>query len=448
MKKQILILFILAACCTPAMLFAAALTPADFQYCAGVEGTLKAETLYQIHLSGEIISKAGAGLQDLRIFDSSQRETPLVMIENVPPHETIETYPLEITGYNSDASSATVTMKLPQKHRPISVMDLMIADRDFKKRVALFGSSDGKTWQPVTEDSIYDFSSQVNVRKTKIEFAKTDYRYFRLKLTDFKPQAGAGPSIKLKYEGLDFSVNGVLQKKDLRIQSVEGSTQTPSEKKPVYDLKTFDKLAPTLDKDGNTVIILQADLPIDRLTFDIANPYYYRTVTVYGSGTGKEDSYRYLTSQVIYRFPLSSDQHEEKAYLEQRVPKQAYYKVVIMNKNNPPLELKGLTFSWVQQNLYFIALKNNERYSLCFGNPRVKRPDYDIANFVNQNTLSQNVYARVELASLRASGGPRPTLRDRFAGMEKLVLKIVVILLVIGMGLWLYALMKKAPEKK
>ncbi len=427
------------------MLCAAAPTPADFQNCADVEGTLKAEKLYQVHLSDEIISKANAGLQDLRVFDSSQKETPWVVIENVPPHEMIETYPLEITGYDSDTSSATVFTKLPQKHRPISVLDLASADRDFKKRVALFGSSDGKTWKPVTEDSIYDFSSQVNVRKTKIEFAKTDYRYFRLKLTDFKPQAGAGPSIKLKYEGLDFSVNGVLQKKDLRVQSVEGSTQTPSEKKPVYDRKTFDRLAPTLDKDGNTVIILQADLPFDRLTFDIANPYYYRTVTVYGSSTGKEDSYRYVTSQVIYRFPLSSEQHEEKNFIEQRMPKQTYYKVVIMNKNNPALELKGLTFAWVQQNLYFIALRNNERYSLCFGNAQIKRPDYDIANFVNQNTLSRNTYERAELASWRASGGPRP---ERFGGIEKLILKIVVILLVIGMGLWLYTLMKKAPEKK
>lgn len=445
--KKLFILFILVACCIPAAAVAAVPTPSDFSYCADLQGAVKAESLYQIHLADEIVQKAGAGFDDIRLFDTSQKETPWVVIPNVPPHETIETYPLEITGYDSDALSVTITLKLPQKHRSISVMDLKVADRDFKKRVALFGSSDGKTWQPVAEDSIYDFSSQVNVRRTKIEFAKTDYRYFRLKLTDFKPQAGAGPSIKLHYEGLDFSVNG-LQKKDLRIQSVEGSTQTPSEKKPVYDLKTFDNLAPALDRDGNTVIILHADLPLDRLTFDIANPYYYRTVTVYGSSIGKEDSYQYLTSQVIYRFPLSSEQHEEKNFIEQREPKQAYYKIVIMNKNNPPLELKGLAFARVQQNLYFIALKNNERYSLCFGNPHVRRPDYDIANFVNQNTLSQNVYARVELASLRASGGPQPTLGDRFAGMEKLVLRIVVILLVIGMGLWLYTLMKKTPEKK
>jgi hypothetical protein len=442
--KKIFILFILLAC-IPTAAVAVAPMPSDFSYCAEVQGAGKAGSLYQIHLPDDIVRKAGAGFDDMRLFDASQKETPLVVIPNIPPHETIETYPLEITGYDSDTSSATVTVKLPQKHRPISVMDLAVPDRDFKKRVALSGSSNGKTWKPVTEDSIYDFSSQVNVRKTRIEFAKTGYRYFRLKLTDFKPHAGAGPSIKLKYEGLDFSVNGVSQKKDVRIQSMEGSTQTPSEKKPVYDRKTFDDLSPTLDKEGNTVINLHADLPFDRMTFDIANPYYYRTVIVYGSSIGKEDSYQYLMSQVIYRFPLSSEQHEEKNFIEQLVPKQAYYKVVIMNKNNPPLELKGLTFAWVQQNLYFIALKNNESYSLCFGNAQIKRPDYDIGNFVNQNTLSRNTYERAELASWRAIRVPRP---ERFGGMEKLILKIVVILLVIGMGLWLYTLMKKTPEKK
>jgi hypothetical protein len=238
------------------------------------------------------------------------------------------------------------------------------------------------------------------------------------------------------------------QKKDLRINSVQGRTLTPAEKRPVYDQKIFADLVPMPDKFGNTVIILQAELPVDRISLDLTNPYYYRTVNIYGSNTGKEDSYQFLANQVAYRFPLSSEQREEKNVLEQHIPKHAYYKIVIMNKNNPPLELKGMTLSWVQQNLYFIALKNSGQYSLCFGNSRIKRPDYDIANFVNQNTLSQHSYERMELSPLRSNGGPRLTLRERMGGMEKLILKIVVILLVIGMGFWLYTLLKKTPEKK
>lgn len=445
--KKTYILFMLTLFCIPVSLFAGPLAPDDFSFCADVQGTVKAEKLYQVHLSDELIQKSSAGFEDLRLFDASGKETPLIVIGNVPPHETVETYPLEITGYDNDAASATVIMQLPQKRRAVSVLDLDIADRDFKKRVTLSGSSDGKTWQPIMEDSIFDFSSQVNVRKTKIEFASTDARYFRIKLSDFKSPASAQPSIKLTYEGLDFSVNGV-QNKNLRIRAARASTGTSAEKKPVYDWKLFNNFAPAQDKDGNTVIILPAGLPLDTLSLEVVNPYFHRTVNLYGSGTGKEDSYRLLTSQVIYRFPLSSERHEERNSIEQRAPKQAFYKIVIVNRNNPPLELTGITLSWVQQNLYFIALRGGESYSLCMGNTRIKRPDYDIAGFVNQNTLSQHTYDRMGLASLRSKGGPRLTFGERLAGMDKFILKIVVVLLVLGMGFWLYALLKKTPEKK
>jgi len=445
--KRILFPLILAVCCFPAASIAGTLAPADFTYCADLQGAVKAEALYQVHLSDEIIGKAGPGLEDLRLFDGAGKEIPLTVIGNVPPFEAVETYPLEITGYDNDGSSAVVTLKLPQKHRAISVLDLEILDTDFKKRVLLSGSSDGKTWQSLVEDSIYDFSSQVDVRKTRIEFPKTDARYFRIALSDFKSQAPSQPSIKLKYEGLDFSVNGAA-KKELRIHSVQGRTQTPAEKKPVYDQKVFHDLAATTDKEGNTVITFVAGLPLDRFSLEVTNPYFYRTVNLYGSSTGKDETYQQLASQVIYRFPLTSEQHEEKDYLEQHLSKQAFYKFVVVNKNNPPLEIKSVTLSWVQQNLYFIALKDQEHHSLCFGNPRIKQPDYDIARFINRDTLSQHPYQRLELTSLRAGTGPRPTLGERFAGYEKLILKIVVVLLVVGMGFWLYTLMKKTPEKK
>lgn len=445
MKKIAATFMLLAIFIVPAA--AAAPTPADFSYCADVQAVIKADALYQAHLSDEIIQKTNAGLYDMRLFDSSGKETPFTVIENVPPYEeTAEAYPLEITGYASGAASAVITMKLPQKHRPISLLDFDIADRDFKKRVSLSASSDGKTWQPLAEDSVYDFTSQVNLRKTRVEFAKTDAKFFRLTLTDFTSPSTAQQSITLKYEGLEFSVNNA-QKKELRINSVKGGTSVPAEKRPVYDRRTFTDLSSTPDKEGNTVVALTAVLPVDQLSVDVTDHYYYRIVNLYGSNTGKEDSYRLLASQPIYRFPLSSERHEEKNQIESPSQRYAYYKVVILNKNNPPLDIRGITMSWVQQNLYFIALKNDEHYSLCFGNQHMTRPDYDIVKFVNRNTLSQHAYEHATLAAPVRSGGPSLTLRERFAGMEKLVLRIVVVLLVIGMGFWLYTLLKKTPKK-
>jgi hypothetical protein len=425
--------------------FAAPSARNDFSFCADIYGATAAGSLYQVPLTEGIITASRSDLGDIRVFDGAGKEVPYVVIANVPPHDAVETYPLEITGYDRQAASAVVVMRLPEKHRPISVIDLDIADRDFKKRVRLSAGNDGKDWSQIAENTIVDFSSQVDVRRTRIEFPATDARYFRLLIEDIGEPSEGQTNIRLKYEGLDFSVNGV-QKKELRIRSVRGSTGTPQERRPVYDQRIVRSVVATTDKDGNSVIVLPGGLPMSRLSFDVGNPYYSRTVQVYGSDTGKEDSFRLLASELIYRFPLSSEQHEERNVIEPGVPKQAFYKIVVLNRNNPPLEISGLTLSWVQQNLYFIAFRQGERYSLCYGNAKAGRPDYDIVNFVNRDTLSHHTFTRLQLGHAQAGSGAPMTLRDRLAGMEKLVLRSIVLLLVIGMGIWLYALMKRTGK--
>ena len=67
--------------------------PKDFQYCADITGTMRTDSLYQVRLSEEILGKAGAGLEDLRLFGPSQQDIPSVVIESAPPSEEVETYP-------------------------------------------------------------------------------------------------------------------------------------------------------------------------------------------------------------------------------------------------------------------------------------------------------------------------------------------------------------------
>lgn len=424
----------------------AGLGPADFRSCADVQGPFAAGSLYQLHLGRELMNAAGPAFEDVRLFDEGGGETPFVIIEDVPPHETVETYPLEITGYDSDATSATVYLRLPQKHRPVSVLELDIPDKDFRKRAVLSHSSDNTTWRTLAEDVLYDFSSNVAVRRTRIGFAKTESRYFRLKLIDYPGEAAVKPGMRLMYEGLDFRVQGAAGGK-LRINSSRAVTGTPVDERPVYDHAIVADFERGTDKDGNTVLTFKAGLPVDRLTLDAANPYYHRAVRLFGSATGKEDSYHALANEAIYRFPLPDDRREERNVLEPHARKQNYLRLVIINKNNPPLEIRNITLSWVRQNLYFIALGRGA-HRLCSGNPRAQRPEYDLANFVNRRTLGQRPYEQRGLSPLRASGGAGARLAESVAGREKLILKTVVILLVAGMGFWLFRLMRKTSRKE
>ena len=99
MMKRLFVAFSLSllAWCLPAQTISAPLTPADFQYCTDVKGAFKAELLYQIHLTDEIIQKTAPGFEDLRLFDAASKEITSILIGNNPPFDTVETYPLEIT---------------------------------------------------------------------------------------------------------------------------------------------------------------------------------------------------------------------------------------------------------------------------------------------------------------------------------------------------------------
>ena len=446
-RFSFLIMIVLCAVMSPASEGAAPPGRDDFQYCADLRGAFKGNALYMLHLSGGIIEKSRARFTDLRLFNARGKEIPYVIINEDYPGEPVQTYALEITDYSSDSTSALITAKLPKGHRPISSIELKIDDRDFHKKVLLSGSSDMQSWRVLAEAGIYDFSSQVDLRNTTIPFQQSRERYYRLKLTDVKSGGNHQQSIKLKYEGLDFSVNAV-EKRALRIQRIAGMTGQRRKQQPVYDRKVFSDVPMELDKQGNSVIVLKADLPMDRILFTLSNPYFSRAIRLRYSDTGNDGSYRLLTRSTIYRFTLSG-RHESKDYIESRSQKQVYYEIVVENKNNPPLALERITIAWVRKNLYFIALNDGEGYTLCFGNPILPKPKYDLGRFINRNSLSQHAFQQIQTAPVRENSSyVPPTHRGRRAHREKIVLSMVVILLVGGLGYWIYRLVRKITHER
>lgn len=447
MKKILfLFLFLLSDTALLSANSATPLTPDDFQYCVAIEGPIKNNTLYQLRLTDDILKKSNAAYGDIRLFSQDKKEIPYGIIENEHPSEVIETYPLEIIKYTDDKASDVIDLKLPEKYQPISLIDLDIADRDFKKDIILYGSRDGKAWDLLVKEAVYDFSAQVDLRKTEITFKKADYRFYRIKLIDTQTAVDAGKAIKLKYESLDFSVNNIQDKK-LRINKVVGKTGSKGDKIITYDEANFANFSITTDKDHNTVIILEAALPFDRIYFDISNPYYYRNLGLYYSDTGKDDSFRLLNRSSIYSFPLAGLM-ETKNYVAYTAVKHRYYKFVIENKNNPLLEIKNIKFQWVQKNLYFFALNDAEKYSLCFGNNVVNRPAYDLQSFISQDNWFKQKYETLRTTQVRQNVTYAPKLPiDKKAKLEKLILTAIVIVLVIGIGYWLYRLARKTNKQ-
>lgn len=422
-----------------------AYSPDNFRYTGTIRGPLRNGVLYQVHLEAPVLEKCAAGCRDLRVFHN-EKEIPYVVIENRNDGRSPSIYPLEITELDEQGSVTTLIMKMPQKYEPITRLTLDMPDRDFRKNVTLEGSHDLKTWTVVVNDRIYDFTSQVDLRKTYISFPASSFGYYRLVIGDESKLTAKKEMLTLKYQGLDFSVHGMEAKK-LRISKVMGQTFSEPEHSAVYDETNMTAYRIEHDKDRNTVIVFETGLPFTRLSFDVSNPYFYRKVSIYSSDTGKENTYKLLQSSSLYRL-LFSDVTEAKSSLDCCTAGNKYYRIVIENRSNPQLEIKSVRLGWFQKHLFFVALSDAGFYLAGFDNTSVGAPDYDLSKSINQTNWRKIASQKTEITGITQNLNFRPVLsQDARQKTEKTVLIVVVCLLVAGISFWLYTLLSKTGRK-
>jgi len=434
---------------------AAAQSPRDgFQYSVEISGPLKANMLYQAKLSEDVIVRSENDMRDIRLFSPDGTEVPFVILDNETPAEFLQSsYVFDKVEYSEDTSSATITLKLPEKHQPIKSIDLAVANSNFKKDVIVSGSSDMTNWAEITRDTIYDFSSKIDLRKTEIRFQSVEYRYFRLKVID--TDGGSGPegskSIHLKCEDVDFTFTNMKKDEKLRFDNFTGRTTNNLRRgrSMVFDSKVFTDLKPVIDKNKNSIITFEANLPLDRIYFDIANPYYFRDIKISYSDSGKEDSYQPLTNVSVHSFPLSDVNQVRTDFLVSS-RKHRFYRFEIANKNNPALNITSIKFEWVQPIMFFAALGDAPNYTLCVGNPTAPAPEYDLNAFVSQANWFKQKYVTVNSAPPKRNENYKPDTpfdQGKRAQMEKMVLTVLVIGVVIILGFWMFKLMSQVPPR-
>jgi hypothetical protein len=428
-------------------IYAQNLTGNDFQYRAELKGPIQKGEIYQVVLPGGVLSKMSPGLGDLRLYGPGQKEIPYVMIDNIIPEIPGRNYPLEVIRYQPGKEWITIDLKNPEPLQDINALTLEIPDRDFQKELALQGSDDQEKWTDITRDTIYDFTSQIDLRKVRLGFSNCRYRFFRLKMRDVAKPTGPDQTIRVQVQGADVSINYPDAKKIL-IQRIEAHTGNGRKAVIQYDHQTVQPSKPITTKDHKTIIDIRTGIRFERIDFEITNPLYYRQVHIYYSETGAEESYQLLADDDIYRTP-----EQTHNYLLNQFPHHPYFRFEIENKDNLPLTIKEIRLTWVQKLLCFYGLETASGYTLYYGNPQVAEPDYDLKKLISQDNWVE-VFAKQNESNrtILMEPAPNPSFRGNFLGkqgkQEGTLLTIVVILLVAGLGIWLYRLLRRVTPNK
>lgn len=425
---------------------AAAPRAENFKYQAAVEPAVKAGGVYRLDLPSEVLRNCAPGQPDIRLFSAEGTEVPYSLVRAEYLKKGNETFNAQITVYAESLNEVKLEFWFSGRFSPVNFIDLQIPGRDFRKQAELSASEDGKAWAPLASGEIYDFSSQVDLRRTRLEFKSSTARYYRLVLKDKEGAAPQGRELTVKYDGLDLRLAGGKGGK-LRINGVTAGTGGSDSVVGAYD---EDALAPEragTGKDNSSYFYLRGGLPFEKVAFEVEDPFFVRDVTLWYSETGEEDSYRPLGSANIFRFPAGwPDGERTTAAISS--PGYGYYKVTVANRNSPPLRVKAVRLIRLKRSLYFIAPADLPGLRLAYGRPGTAAPSYDVSSFINQGNWERRGAQELRLGPLAETAGySAEAAPDKKARGEKNLLTGVIVLVAAGMGWWLYSLLKKATAK-
>lgn len=418
----------------------------DYKSFVNIKKSIKEKEIYKINITAPMLKKIQSDYSDVRVLDKNENEIPFVIISHKYPKEKKETYSFKILHAEKEKGKLTLYLKLPKDHESINSLKLNIDNKDYKKLVVLSKSYNQKNWKKIKQSVIYDFRSEVNVKKTKIYFSKSKASYYKVVIKDLSAGSKTDTQISLKYKDLDFKVNSVSSEK-LRIDGILAYTVKKKERSAKFDKLKIEDFVEYKNDENKTIIILEAAVPFKKLSFNIKNLFYSRKIAIYGGNENTPESYEYVASDIVYSFPYLKDK-VTKNYIEAKTKKYKYYKFEIDNKNNPPLKIKSITFNWVSQSLFFVGLDNSNKYKLVFESNKLKKPDYDLESFIGQNNWFKLPYKKAAIGKIHTNEKYiAATDLDRQNEIEQNILKIIVVIIIVIMSFWLYRLLVFSKKK-
>jgi hypothetical protein len=335
----------------PSLLFGALLLRADFEPSSWKFrrplSTGQEAPVAVVNIDRAIYVNSQPGLADLRVV-SGQGEVPYVLerISGSRQHtEVSSSEPLNQGVTASGDLELTVDVGTGQRHNSIRLATTRV---NFRQRVGVATSDDGRAWTRVRDDGyIFDFSQdEQHVSILEVGYPVSSRRYVRLTVYGWNdPKAVERAWI-------------TLDKNELPVRDLMATLKAD----PQQDAKTQSSLY--------TWDLGVSGLPYDQLSLEVDTPAFERAATVEISKDGKD--WQSLANGVLWRFGS-----EESLTIELPESHDRYLRLRIYNRDDQPLAVKTAMLSVVRSHLKFKPVAGAS-YWLYYGNADAHAPSYDL----------------------------------------------------------------------
>lgn len=422
------------------------LKPENFQYSRTLQGPLKPGEIYKMALPGEVLNHTAIDQRDIRIFSQEERLIPFTILKEYRPAILRAEYKLSIRDFSTDKNVSTMILEVPSTAEPIRMLRFSTPNSDFRKSISISTSNDKNTWTPLLNESLFDFTRNVDLRKTSVTFEPVQCRWFQVILKDVElpPE---NETVQLKYKDLEFSSTG-KSTVPFRIDSVTASTRTNNSKISTTDTLELKNFSATTDSDGNTVLTFSTGIPISSVAITTTTPAFYRTASLTGERVTLDRHDVSLARGTFYKFSLGT-RTEQQLKLSARPSDTGNYKLTIFNGDNTPLIISALKVKWVRRNLFLVPeIGTIPNATLCYGNPKVAKSHFDVSRFIRQDNWEQHDAATIEPESPVKNTAFQQAKKPWTPEFSRVALRLLVLMIVGVLGIWLYRLLKGSAQEE
>ena len=409
----------------------------DFAWCARLAGN-GYNVPVRVAIPAEVIAGTQAAFADLRIFNDLGEEVAYAICTQPGGSPVVVRWEVVETC----AADGIQTFKLKRKHTEGFVHDLEIHTGEgfFYKDVTLFSSVDGQSWEYLTKDSIIDMRPHVEVYDTTVELPETRAAYIRIEMTDARKKE-RDPSLRIFLEqaGIDRYQKNI---REIRVQSASSRMSTEGPTPPVYDQALFTQPETYLDEEGSTVIDLgKVGLPLEEVSLEIFNPYFYREVELWTSRAKDSSSFSPAGRGCIYGIEAYALKNTALSFGKDKC---SYVRLKVVDNGRTPLSINRVALQWTRRGLSFIPLKGR-RYTLYFGAKDVKAPKYAIQDMIRDNQHVPAAYGSWQMrrAEKNETYNPDRLMKKRFKLIFLLGFGLLVVYI---LGFWIIQFRNYLPK--
>lgn len=367
-----------------------------------------------LELPSEIFSYLKPDLADLRV-GRGEREVPYVLTVE---RESDTSTRLTARMFNLSSvfgETTSFVLDLGSSGMFHNAVTIETSSENFRRIVEIQGSNDQTSWRTLNpRGQIFDYTVRdikpVAVRDTRVSYPEATFRYLLVRIFD----QGEPP---LKITGASVSRRVATAAREV--------SYTPTIEVRENDEERATDVIADLGSRG---------IPHRRARLATLKVNFSRAVTISDSDDQKE--WRLLTHGYVFdiRTDRFSGSNLEFSYPESN---RRYLKVSILNRDDAPIAVGGLTIYGVVRSILFpyTDTANQGSYNLYLyaGNPEATRPQYDIeriSQYVDTATLDRVSAGPIESnPAYVAPVPPTPPLTERSPYLLPVALGVLVAVL-------------------